>query len=212
MSAKIEHLRILVANERPSRLDAIAQLVEALGHTVVARETNVEEVASRTDELDPDVALVAVGESEAHALELVSQIVHEASCPVIAVLGAHDPDFVREASQRGLFGYVVDVDHPDELQTEMEVCLRRFSELRDLEDALDRRAITERAKGILMAQRQIGERAAFDLLRAHARRTNRKLVDVAAAVADVHLLFTDTGSTEEPSAAGPSRAQVPPKG
>lgn len=212
MSAKIEHLRILVANERPSRLDAIAQLVEALGHTVVARETNVEEVASRTDELDPDVALVAVGESEAHALELVSQIVHEASCPVIAMLGAHDPDFVREASQRGLFGYVVDVDHPDELQAEMEVCLRRFSELRDLEDAFERRAITERAKGILMAQRQIGEREAFDLLRAHARRTNRKLVDVAAAVADVHLLFTDTGSTEEPSVAGPSRAQVPPRG
>lgn len=212
MSAKTEHLRILVANERRSRLDAIAKLAEALGHTVVARETNVEEVASKTDELDPDVALVAVGESEEHALELVSQIVREASCPVIAVLGSRDADFVREASQRGLFGYVVDLDHPEELQAEMEVCLRRFGELRNLEAALERRAITERAKGILMAQRQIGEREAFELLRAQARRTSRKLVDVAAAVADVNQLFAEHGPTEERSAgSSAARAKVPPK-
>lgn len=195
-AAKTEQLRILIANERLDRLETLARLVETLGHTVVAREVKVSEVASRTDELDPDVALVAVGESEEHALDLVTQIVRESSCPVIAVLGRRDPDFVREASRRGLFGYVVDAD-PDELQAEMEVSLRRFGELQDLEAAFERRAITERAKGILMAQHQIGEREAFELLRAHARSTSRKLVDVAAAVEDVHVLFADASAPEQ---------------
>lgn len=209
-AAKTEHLRILVANERRERLDAIALVVEALGHTVVAREVDVGDVAARTDEVDPDLAIVALGESLEHALELVSQIVREAACPVIAILAEHDPEFVSEASKRGLFGFVVDSD-PEEIQAEMEVVLRRFGELQGLEQALERRAITERAKGILMAQHQITEREAFELLRAHSRRTSRKLVEVAAAVEDVHVLFADVATPEHAArATAESGASEPP--
>jgi AmiR/NasT family two-component response regulator len=67
--------------------------------------------------------------------------------------------------------------------------LRRFSEYNDLEGAFGRRAITERAKGILMERHSVDEPAAFEMLREHARTTNRKLVDVAAAVVDGHRLL-----------------------
>jgi response regulator NasT len=67
--------------------------------------------------------------------------------------------------------------------------LRRFTEYHDLEGAFGRRAITERAKGILMERHAVDEPAAFEMLREHARTTNRKLVDVAAAVVDSHALL-----------------------
>jgi AmiR/NasT family two-component response regulator len=67
--------------------------------------------------------------------------------------------------------------------------LRRFSEYHDLEGAFGRRALTERAKGILMERHSISEAAAFDLLREHSRSVNRKLVDVASAVVDGHALL-----------------------
>jgi response regulator NasT len=67
--------------------------------------------------------------------------------------------------------------------------LRRFTEYHDLEGAFGRRATTERAKGILMERHSVDENAAFDMLRAHARATNRKLVDVASAVVDGHALL-----------------------
>jgi AmiR/NasT family two-component response regulator len=67
--------------------------------------------------------------------------------------------------------------------------LRRFSEYHDLEGAFGRRAITERAKGILMERHSVDEPAAFEMLREHARTTNRKLVDVASAVVDGHRLL-----------------------
>ena len=47
----------------------------------------------------------------------------------------------------------------------------------------------ERAKGILMERHDIGERAAFDRLRDHARSRNRTVVDVAASVAEGHALL-----------------------
>ena len=187
-SGDTEHLRVLIANERKDRLETIVEIVEGLGHTVVARQLEVEEVAGATAELHPDLALVGLGESSQHALQLISRIVQEAACPVIAILEGKDAAFVREAAKRGLFGYIVDGD-PTELQAEIDVVLRRFSEFQNLEGAFGRRAITERAKGILMARQLIGEREAFELLRSHSRRTGRKLVDVAAAVVDVHELL-----------------------
>ena len=55
--------------------------------------------------------------------------------------------------------------------------------------AFARRAITERAKGILMERHSIDEKRAFEMLRDEARRSNRKIVDVAEAVAmSVNLL------------------------
>jgi AmiR/NasT family two-component response regulator len=49
--------------------------------------------------------------------------------------------------------------------------------------------VIERAKGILMERHSLDDRDAFELLRSHARANNRKLVDVARAVAEGHLLL-----------------------
>jgi response regulator NasT len=107
---------------------------------------------------------------------------------VIALIHARDPDFVKEASKRGIFAYISDSDAKD-WQSSIDIVLRRFTEYHDLEGAFGRRAITERAKGILMERHSIDEPAAFEMLREHARSTNRKLVDVASAVVDGHRLL-----------------------
>jgi response regulator NasT len=69
------HLRVLIANERRDRLDLLAKVVVSLGHEVIAREVEVEEVGSVTARERPDVALVGLGLSSEHALELFAYIV-----------------------------------------------------------------------------------------------------------------------------------------
>jgi len=127
--------------------------------------------------------------------------VHEATCPVIALIHAPDPDFVKEASKLGAFAFITDTDAKD-WQSSIDIVLRRFSEFHDLEGAFGRRAITERAKGILMERHSIDEPAAFELLREHARSTNRKVVDVASAVVDGDRLLPEQPHSPA-STAGP---------
>ena len=91
-----------------------------MGHHVIARSLEVSEVAAATAETMPDVALVAQCESSEHALELISQIVQEAACPVIAILETKDAEFVNEAAKRGIFAYVTDGD-PEELQGAVDI-------------------------------------------------------------------------------------------
>lgn len=179
---------MLIANERADRLALAAPIVAALGHEVIAREIEVENVGAVTARERPDVAFVGLGESSEHALQLVEQIVHEATCPVIALIHARDPDFVKEASKRGIFAYISDADTND-WQSSIDIVLRRFTDYHDLEGAFGRRAVTERAKGILMERHSVDEPAAFEMLRDHARTTNQKLVDVARAVAGGHRLL-----------------------
>src|SRR5215213_1191021 len=183
-----EHLRVLIANERKDRLALVAPIVAALGHEVIAREIDVEDVGAVTARERPDVALVGLGESSEHALHLVERIVQEAACPVIVLIHARDPEFVKEASKRGVFAYITDADAKD-WQSSIDIVLRRFAEFHDLEGAFGRRAVTERAKGILMERHSVTETAAFDMLRVQTRSTNRKLVDVASAVVEAHVLL-----------------------
>ena len=183
-----EHLRVLIANERKDRLALVAPIVAALGHEVIAREIEVEDVGAVTARERPDVALVGLGESSEHALDLIDRIVREAACPVIVLIHARDPDFVREASKRGVFAHIGDADVED-WQSSIDIVLRRFAEYHDLEGAFGRRALTERAKGILMERHSVDEANAFKMLREHSRTANRKLVDVATAVVDGHRLL-----------------------
>jgi AmiR/NasT family two-component response regulator len=183
-----EHLRVLIANEPTDRLALVASIVIGLGHEVIAREIDVNDVGPVTARERPDVALVGVGESSAHALRLIDRIVREAACPVIVLLHARDPAFVREASKRGVFAHISAAD-VDDWQSSIDIVLRRFAEFQELEGAFGRRALTERAKGILMERHAIDEASAFEMLREQSRTDNRKLVDLAAAVVDGYRLL-----------------------
>src|ERR1700680_3145832 len=180
-----EHLRVLIANERKDRLALVVPIVADLGHEVIAREIEVADVGAVTARERPDVALVGLGESSDHALGLIEKIVKEAACPVIVLLHAPDPAFVKEASKRGAFAHISDIDVED-WQSSIDIVLRRFTEYHDLQGAFGRRALTERAKGILMERHEIDEDSEFAQLRGRSRAGNRKLIDLAAAVVDGH--------------------------
>jgi AmiR/NasT family two-component response regulator len=183
-----EHLRVLIANERKDRLALVAPIVAALGHEVIAREIEVADVGAVTARERPDVALVGLGESSDHALGLIEKIVQEAACPVIVLIHARDPEFVKEASKRGVFAHISD-DDVEDWQSSIDIVLRRFAEYHDLEGAFGRRALIERAKGILMERHSVNDASAFEMLREQSRTANRKLVDVATAVVDGHRLL-----------------------
>jgi AmiR/NasT family two-component response regulator len=188
-----EHLRVLIANERRDRLALVAPIVASLGHEVIAREIEVDDVGPVTARERPDVALVGLGASSDHALDLIAKIVQEAACPVIVLIHEPNPEFVKEASKRGVFAYITDAAAKD-WQSSIDIVLRRFAEYHDLEGAFGRRAVTERAKGILMERHSIDDLAAFEMLRDRARATNRKVIDVSAAVVEGQPLLPKQAS------------------
>jgi response regulator NasT len=182
-------LRVLVADGSTPLQRAVTETVTSLGHAVIAVENSLARVGPATTTEYPDVALVIVGDSSADALRTIREIVGEAACPVIAILAVEDTQFIDQAARLGIFAHVRGGEDLAQLQSSMDIALRRFAEYHALEGAFGRRALTERAKGILMERHSIDEEHAFNMLRDEARRTQRKLVDVAEAVVGSHRLL-----------------------
>jgi response regulator NasT len=114
---------------------------------------------------------------------------------VIAQTRDGDVEFVARAAERGISAWI-ESTAPEAVQGAIEVALRRYQEaaalhlkVEQLESALERRSVIERAKGILMERHGLEERAAFELMRDHARAQSRRVVDVALAVADGRALL-----------------------
>jgi response regulator NasT len=205
-----QHLRVLIANEKRDRLELLAQVVIGLGHDVIAREIYVKEVGAITAREQPDVAIVGLGLSSEHALDLIAEIVREASCPVIALLHANDPAYIREAAKRGVFAYIID-GSPEELQSAIDITLQRFTEYHNLQGAFGRRATIEQAKGILMARHSVDAGRAFELLRDHSQHNGRKVADVAMAIVESHLLLIP-GVAQQPDRTVATPAVAPHNG
>jgi AmiR/NasT family two-component response regulator len=202
MASPLEHesrLVVLVADGSGARRQQVVRTIQELGHEV-AREASISEIGRVTAEAHPDVAFVVLDESGAHALELIDSIVHEAACPVIALLDVEDPAFVKEAAKRGIFAYIAG-NESEEMESSIDIVLRRFAEYHNLEAAFGRRAVTERAKGILMERHGVDEDAAFKMLRDHARRHGLKLVHVAESIVTTRDLLPAKEPAQTPSEA-----------
>jgi two-component system, response regulator / RNA-binding antiterminator len=193
-----EHLlQVLIANERDDRLESITAIVEELGHEIVGRGSDLGDVGPLSRSSGAEIALVGLGLDGEHALEQISAIVREAACPVIALLDVKDPSYVDQAAIRGVFAYVVLGGDDTELQSAIDITLRRFAEFHNLQGAFGRRAIIEQAKGILMERNGIDAEAAFALLKSQSQDTGRKLVDVAEALTQSHLLLPSVRRGDE---------------
>ena len=195
-STSERNLRILLANERKEDLQALGDVLDDLGHEVTPFAVSVAEATELIAREEPDLAFVVLDGDDEHGLALIAETVTFASGPVlVTVREAESPDTIARAADMGISGYV-DSWAPDDLQGAIDVAVRRHREeqrltekVAQLESALDRRVVIERAKGILMERHRLDDRGAFELLREHARSSSRRVVDVAQTVLDGHALL-----------------------
>ena len=188
-------LRILAADENEQTLRATDKLLAGLGHTVTGHVISVSQAGDLIAREDPDLSVVVVHDDDEHALDLVEEICEYARGPIIVLLGSHDPSFVRSAAERGIDAFArpqfeAEVQGAIELAMKRHIDRKRLSaQVEQLESALERRGTIERAKGILMERHGVDERHAFELMRQQARRSNRRVIELAHAVADGHSLL-----------------------
>jgi AmiR/NasT family two-component response regulator len=199
VKAPADGLRIFAADEDPAALKRTAAVLERLGHDVTATAVDPAQATEAIAREEPDLSVVVVHNDDEHALDLVEEISAFAGGPVIALQAEDDAEFARRAAERGIYAAARDGD-PQALQSAIEIAMRRHAETRQLaeqvgrlETALERRAVIERAKGILMERHGLSDREAFDRLRAHARSNNRTVVDVAGSVTEGHALLGADG-------------------
>ena len=156
---------------------------------VVACLSPEQDLLSQVARYRPDVVIIDIDLPSRDTLESLRSV--QASDPRPMVMFSQDDngDTIRRAVQAGVSAYVVDGVQAQRVRPILEAAIARFEQHRGLQAELDRtrsaledRKKIERAKGIVMMQRGIGEPAAYGLMRKAAMDQNRRLVEIADSI------------------------------
>jgi response regulator NasT len=100
-----------------------------------------------------------------------------------------DRTMIQAAIEAGVSAYVVDGLRKERIKPIVEMAVSRFEAFdrlrreRDTAQAkLADRKVIERAKGLLMKRKGLGEEEAYGLMRQAAMKQNRKIADIAQSV------------------------------
>jgi len=179
-------LRIALVDEKPERSSSLEAALIAEGYDVVARLGGADDLRARIAELAPDVIIVDMQSPDRDVLEDMQRIHREAPRPIVMFVDESDGPSIRAAVRAGVSAYVVDGLRSRSVRPIVEVAIARFEEFQalrhELEEALEsleERKLVDRAKGILMERRGIGEQEAYRLLRKAAMDRQVKLAELA---------------------------------
>ncbi len=179
---------VVVENDRDRALLIIDGLREAGDHDVVVIADEVG-LARRIAERNPDVVLIDVASPSRDVLEELTLASAPMERPVAMFVDESDGNLTRAAIEAGMSAYVVGGLRADRIKPILDAAIARFhmvqkmrAELTEIRRALEERKVIDRAKGILMRNRGIGEEEAYAMMRKAAMDQGRKLADLAQAL------------------------------
>ncbi len=182
-------LKILVIDENETRAAILLEGLRASGLTCVEWLKDTRGLSERIFMLDPDVILIDLEDPNRDVLEQMFQVSREVRRPIAMFVDSSDSQSISQAVDAGVSAYIVDGLKSERVRSIVEMTVSRFNafsklqkELAEAKNALQDRKILERAKGILMTQRGIGEAEAYALLRKTAMNKGQKISDIASSI------------------------------
>lgn len=184
-----ENLRILVVESNSDRVRDIVDALRTAGWSDVKALAQISQLDRTVREFAPDIVLIDLANPDRDTLEHISYATETTKRAVALFVDQTDETLTQAALNAGVSAYVVDGLKMERIKPVLQTAIARFkmmrqmhSELSAAKQALEDRKTIDRAKGILMRQRGIGEDEAYKLLRKTAMSQNRKVIDVAQAL------------------------------
>ena len=187
---------IVVEPDRDRALMVVDSLQEA-GENEITVIAEVSSLARRISERQPDIVIVDITSPTRDMIEELTLATSPLERPVAMFVDQSDDGLTKAAIEAGVSAYVVDDLRPERLRTIMTAAIARYNvfrrmreELTETQRALEERKLIDRAKGLLMRARGIGEEEAYALLRKASMDQGKRMPEVAAALVSAADLLT----------------------
>jgi two-component system, response regulator / RNA-binding antiterminator len=189
MPARPTTLSILVIDENRLRASVIEAGLREAGHDNLTIIHDVTGIARRITEVEPDVIIISLENPNRDMLENMFQLSRVVQRPIAMFVDRSDQAEIEAAVEAGVSAYIVDGLKRERVKPILDMAISRFNAFsrmtRELEEArseLENRKLIDRAKGILMSTRGLGEADAYALLRKTAMNQNRKISEIAESL------------------------------
>lgn len=185
----LKKLRILLADDEAIlRLD-LREMLQDAGHEVIGEAANGEEAVKLARELQPDFIIMDVKMPIMDGITASKIIAEENIAPVLLLTAYSQQDIVDKATDAGVIAYLVKPIREEQLFPAMEVAVKRFTEvkslndeLEQLKDSLETRKLLDRAKGILMTAHGMTEQEAYRRMQQFSMAKRISLKELAESI------------------------------
>ena len=182
-------VKIVLVDENPVRAAILLDGLREAGFTDVTRIEETAGLLARIYSLDPDVILIDLANPSRDVLEQMFQVSRVVKRPIAMFVDQSDTASIQASVDAGVSAYIVDGLKKERMKHILDLCISRFNafarletELERAQNALNERKVIDRAKGILMKVRNIGEAEAYALLRQTAMNESKKIAEVAQSL------------------------------
>ena len=185
-------LHVTIVDDDSSRSIILEKALEDAGYEVIAVLSSKDNLLMHIEQRQPDVIIVDLESPNRDSLESMRIVTQHNPKPIVMFTNNADDDMISEAINAGVSAYVVDGFNESRIQPIMNVAIARFrefqalrSELEKTKSSLEDRKIIEKAKGIVMAQRQCNEDEAYQILRNLSMDNNKRIVEIAEQLVSI---------------------------
>ncbi|MFN4015876.1 MAG: ANTAR domain-containing response regulator [Reyranella sp.] len=179
-------LSVVLIDDNPARAEIVESGLRDAGYVLLARLDGTYDLATRVSVLQPDVIVISIDSPGRDAIEDLRRTTEQQPRPIALFADRSDPATIAAGMEAGVSAYVVKGLTQDRVQPVVDVAVAHFNRYHSMREELERarlslveRKTVDRAKGLLMEQKGIGEEAAYKLLRKLAMDQNKRIGEVA---------------------------------
>jgi response regulator NasT len=182
-------IKILVVDANPIRAAIIEEGLREAGFSAIIRVSETKGLVAAIGQHDPDVVVIDLENPSRDALADMFQVSRHVRRPITMFVDQSDAGQIEAAVEAGVSAYIVDGLRKERMKPILQTCISRFNafsklreELDEARSQLDERKLIDRAKGIVMRLKGLGEDEAYALMRRTAMNEKRKLADIARSI------------------------------
>jgi response regulator NasT len=179
-------LSVVLIDDNPARAEIVESGLRDAGYVLLARLDGTYDLTTRVGVLQPDVIVISIDSPGRDAIEDLRRTTEQQPRPIALFADRSDPATIAAGMEAGVSAYVVKGLTQDRVQPVVDVAVAHFNRYHSMREELERarlslveRKTVDRAKGLLMEQKGIGEEAAYKLLRKLAMDQNKRIGEVA---------------------------------
>ena len=185
----MSQLKVMLVDEQPERQAVVAEMLRTVGCEVVASLTPEDDLLAQVADVRPDVVIIDMESPSRDTLESLRSVQSAIPRPMVMFSQDDNGETIRRAVDAGVSAYIVDGIKAERVRPILEAAMARFEQYQALEaelnktrDQLESRKKVDRAKGILMKERNLSEEDAYALLRKTAMAQNKKISEIAEVI------------------------------
>ena len=198
-----ERLTVLLVEEQASKKSLLTKTLVDFGYQVIQHAYQSNNIIEHIEQYNPSVLILTTDLPNKEMLNQLAEVNQFLPLPIVIFAENDSPTVIKKAIKSGVSAYVVSEILPQRIKSIISVANERFkaeqslrNELKNAKTQLESRKLIERAKGLLMEQKQITEKESYETIRKMAMNQGSSLAMVAKNIIDVCSLLSVKGTSK----------------